>query len=220
MKIGLFAALLLSSPVLASAQGDDPQALMAQLEARLLAARRVTIDAVIEARGAVAVQLAGRTELRDRNRASLAYAGAFGGQAAELVLQSDGRYVRLRNGGDEGWERTARELNRALVLGWTRMGQLHNLARLAGVQGPDHARGGVDPWVTLDAFRPVTYALAGEHAGLMSFGFDVVVEGDVRARARLWLDPDTGVPRARHVTVRFADGEMQVVERYTRFEVE
>lgn len=214
------AALLALLPAVAAAQGEDPQALMAQLEERLLNARRIAIEAAIEARGAVTVKLVGRTEIRDRNRASLAYLGDFAGRAADLLLQSDGRTMRIRAGGDESWERAGRELNRALVIGWTRMGQLHALARIAEGHVPERVRGGVAEWVALEAFRPTTYALEGEHAGLMSFGYDIAVEGLVWGSARLWLEPDSGLPRRRHVTVRLPRGEMHVVEHYTRFEIE
>jgi hypothetical protein len=211
-------ALLLAASA-AGAQAPEPAALMAQLEARLLAAQQVAIEATITSHGVVGSQLTGRSELLDRNRAKVAYAGQFAGKTADLALSADGGTLRLRNGARAREEPVGRESNRALLIGLTRMGLLHNLARLAGALGPDHAQGGVEQWLTLDSFRPVTYAQGGELEGLMSFGFDLVVAGAPSASARLWLDPATGLPRRRQQTVRFPQGEMTVIEDYTRFDV-
>jgi hypothetical protein len=210
---------LLLAPA-APAQGDDPAQLMAQLEARVLAAKRVSIEATIESRGLVASSLKGRTELLERNRATLAYAGEFAGKAADLGLAADGRGVDLKNGATGRREPVGREANRALLIGLLRMGQLHNLARLTGLQAPDHAAGGVDQWVTLDSFRPTTFAQGTELEGTLSFGFDIVVGGEVSGSARLWLNTASGLPRRRSVTVHFPQGEMSVVEEYTSFVVD
>lgn len=216
----LAASLLALAGAAASAQDAEPAALMAQLESRLLAARHVVIEATITAEGAVPARLKGRSDLRAGNRASASYAGEFAGKPADLTLAADGYTLRARGGAREREERVGPESNRALLLGLTRMGLLHNLARLTGAQGPDRAHGGVEQWLTLDSYRPITYAQEGELAGLMSFGFEVVVAGTPSASARLWLDPASGLPRRRQQTVRFAQGEMTVIEDYTRFVVE
>jgi hypothetical protein len=214
----LAAALLL--PIAALAAGEDPVEKMAELENRLLSARRVTIEARLESRGVVESSLTGRTELRDRNRASAAYTGTFAGKAVDAELQSDGRSLALRQGSERRSEAGPAESNRALLIGLTRMGMLHNLARLGSLRAPDHAGGGVEQWLRLDSFRPTTYAQSGELEGLMSFGFELIVAGVPSANVRLWLDPVTGLPRRREQVVRFDAGEMTVIERYTRFEVE
>jgi len=215
-----WAAAGLLLPALALAAGEDPAEKMAELENRLLSARRVTIEAQIESSGVVASSLAGRTELRDRNRASAAYTGTFAGKAVDAELQSDGRSLGLRQGGERRSEAGPAESNRALLIGLTRMGMLHNLARLGSLRAPDHADGGVEQWLRLDSFRPTTFAQSGDLEGLMSFGFELVVAGVPSASVRLWLDPESGLPRRREQVVRFDAGEMTVVERYTRFEVE
>lgn len=216
----LAAAGLLLASAAASAQELDGAALLAQLEQRLLGAQRVAIEATIEASGVIPARLAGRIELLDRNRASVAYAGSFAGKSADLALQADGRLAHLKSGAQGRAEPVGGETNRAVLLGLTRMGLLHNLARVSALAGVEHAQGGIEQWVRLDAFRPTTFAQGGELAGTMSFGFDVVVAGNAAASARLWIDPGTGLPRRRQQTVRFAQGEMTVVENYTRFEVE
>lgn len=221
LTLRALAAACLWLPAAASqGAGEDPAQLMAQLEARLLAAKRVVIEAQVQSRGMVSSELSGRCELRDRNRASSAWSGAFAGKPVDVGLEADGRRFELRSGDERRQEAGAAQHNRAVLVGLTRMGLLHNLARLTGLQAADHASGGVEQWLTLDSFRPTTFAQSGELEGLMSFGFDLVVAGVPSARVRLWLDPVSGLPRRREQTVRFAAGEMNVVETYTRFELD
>jgi hypothetical protein len=210
--------LLISVP--AFAVGEDGAELMAQLQARLLGARRVEIESDIQSRGVVFSQLRGSARIAERNQLNLSYNGQFGPKPAVLTLAADGRSLELRNGANSRVEPVPGEANRALLIGLLRMGQLHNLARLSGLQGPDHGDGAVDRWVTLDNFRPTTYILGGELEGTLSFGFDVLVDGTPAGSARLWLDPASGLPRRREQTVNFAAGDMTVVENYTRFAVE
>lgn len=200
-----------------SAQDEDAAALMAQIEARLLTAQRVVIEADIEAQGAVTARLKGQGELLERNRATLAYAGEFSGRAIDLQWAADGRTAQVRQGDRQQQSEVARESNRALLLGLLRMGLVHPLARLAELPPP--AAPGAER-IALDGFRPTTYALGGELDGTMSFGFDLVVDGDVAGHVRLWLDPASGLPRRRQVTMRVGPGEMTVREDYRRFVVE
>ena len=213
----LIATLL---PSAAAPAQEDPATLIAHLEARLLAARHIAIEATIESRGVIPSDLKGSSELFDRNRANWSYAGDFAGKPAALALTSDGSALQMKSGDRAGQEPVAAESNRALLIGLLRMGLLHNLARLSALAAPDHAQGGVEQWVQLDSFRPTTYAIGGDLEGMMSFGFDLVVAGNTAGSARLWLDPATGLPRRRQLTVRFPQGEMVVTEDYTRFVVE
>lgn len=212
------ALCLLAVGTAATAQVQDPAVIMEQLEARVLAARRVLVDADIEASGAVTARLTGHGELLDRNRAALAYAGSFGGNPVELGLSTDGRILQWRRGGDTREEAVARESNRALLLGLTRMGLLHNLSR--GLPGLDAVRAGEAPDIALDSFRPTTFVLGGELEGSMSFGFDVMAGADVAGAVRLWLHPVSGLPRRRQLTVRLARGDLTVIEDYRRFLLE
>ncbi len=204
----------------AFAIGEDGAELMAQLQARLLKARRVVIEGEVQSHGALFSQLKGGARINERNHMSLSYYGQIGPKPAVLSLAADGRVLELRNGAERRAEPVQDEANRALLIGLLRMGLLHNLARLGGLQAPDHGGGGVERWVTLDNFRPTTYILGGELEGALSFGFDVLVDGEPAASARLWLDPVSGLPRRREQTVRFAQGEMTVVEDYRRFVAE
>lgn len=220
MNTRLLLAGALVWSVAAPAQDLEGADLMAQIEQRLIAARRVAIEASIESSGVVPARLRGRSEWLDRNRATVAYEGSFAGRLAELGMVADSWTAQLKNGDQARGEPVGRESNRAALIGLTRMGLLHNLARLTGLGGADHANGGVDQWVKLDSFRPSTFAQGGELAGMMSFGFDIVVAGSTAGSARLWVDPATGLPRRRQQTVRFPQGEMTVIEDYLRFVVE
>lgn len=202
------------------ALGEDGAELMAQLQTRLLNARRVLIEGDVQSRGAVLSQLRGGVRIIERNQLSVRYNGQFASKPAALLLVADGRLQELQNGAEKRREAVQDEANRAMLIGLLRMGLLHNLARLTGLQGPDHAAGGVERWVTLDNFRPTTYILGGEMEGALSFGFDVMVDGALAGSARLWLDPVSGLPRRREQTVNFRSGEMTVVENYARFVVE
>jgi hypothetical protein len=219
MRYGVALALWSGAPALWAA-GENSSELMALLETRLLGARRVVIEAELHSTGAVAAEFKGSTELGERNRGRGSYTGQLAQQAAALAFDSDGRTLQLSRGAETRAEAVGAESNRALLVGLLRMGLLHNVARLHGLEGPDHAGGGVEQWVVLEGFRPTTYALEGELEGAMSFGFDLVVGGEPAGSARLWLDPASGLPRRREQTVRFPQGEMKVVEDYKRFVLE
>lgn len=219
MRSGAALVLLSGAPALWAA-GESSSELMALLESRLLGARRVVIEAELQSTGALAAEFNGSIELGERNRARGAYTGQLAQQAVALAFDSDGRTLQLSRGAETGLEAVGAESNRALLVGLLRMGLLHNLVRLRELKGPDHAGGGVEQWAQLEAFRPTTYALEGELEGALSFGFDLVVDGEPAASARLWLDPATGLPRRREHTVRLPQGEMKVVEDYKRFVVE
>lgn len=210
-------ALTQASP--AYALGEDPVMLMATLESQLLGARRVVIESDIEATGAIAVKLTGRTEVDERNRARVSYAGEFAGKPVALMLESDGSGLKLANGSATQALPVEAESNRALLIGLVRMGVLHNLARLTSLKGPDHAEAGVTDWVQLDSFRPTTYAVGGDLEGLMSFGYDLVVEEKTTGSVRLWMDPVSGIPKRRAVVVHFPGGDMNVTEDYRTFEL-
>jgi hypothetical protein len=102
-------------------------------------------------------------------------------------------------------DRRPADVKRAVVIGWTRMGLLHNLVRLLGQQDIDRGAGGVTEWVGV---RNIAW-----NEPERMFTFDISVEGRDVARARLWLD-SKGRPLRREQTVSFPGGSMQVEERY------
>jgi hypothetical protein len=189
-----------------------PEAEFTALEDRLLEARLVRLEFHVTSEGAFAADLQGELEVAARENLRLAAFGDFGGQTADLMLRSDGRQVEYGNGPNRNTVPAPPELREALLLGLTRMGILHNLARLTTVAPPDHADGGVREWVTVD-----TFALDALDPRAMSF--EISVAGAPSGSASLEIDPQ-GRPVVRRQTVRFSSGEMRVVERYLAVTIE
>lgn len=216
----VLALLVAAMAAPAFAEGEDALSALKAVEARLLAARKLTIEADITASGALTAQLSGRLELTERNRANASWQGQLRGAPVMLALASDGRALDLKAGALTRTEGVARESNRALIAGALRTGLLHNVLRLQLLQGPDHAGGGAQEWVTAEAFRPTTYGLDGEMRGAQSFGYDILLDGKDAGSVRIWLDAATGLPKRQQFTLRGPEGETVVVEDYRRFSLE
>ncbi len=171
------------------------------LEQRLLAGSWQLRFEVV-ATGAIAVKMAG--ELRVAEEIDLRARGTFIDTEYDLRLWTRGD--RLFAGPIDGPHIEAPRptaLVPALAMGLSRMGILHNVARLTAGAVPDHADGGVRSWVQTLEHRMVGDAIA----------FALVVDGQPSGEATLWLDAD-GMPRRREQRVPFASGEMRVTERY------
>lgn len=195
-----------------------PAQVLRLLEARLLDATRVRFDYEITSEGALTAQLEGEVVLRDGRRMELEASGPFGDSPAHVSLRSDGENLR---GGPKARPfdiTTPPALREAMVIGLTRMGLLHNLARLIASAPPDHANGGVMAWVTVsEVERGTPREVDGVPA--VPLTFQITVDDVPTASATLWLAEETGLPVRRTQTVRFGDDEMRVVESYTEFEV-
>jgi len=114
--------------------GSDPAAAFLAVEDRLLAARTVRLDFEITAEGAVVVALEGRLEMDAGDDVLLTAAGTFAGQPVDVRLETDGEAYAFGNPPEGAGAPVPPELPRAILVGMTRMGLLHNLARLtAGV---------------------------------------------------------------------------------------
>jgi len=185
-----------------------PAAVLAALEDRLLAADGIRFEFEVTAEGAIEADLRGMLEA-SAGEVRLTASGSFAGQAVELTLLADGDRLELGNGPELDRISTPAYLKEALVVGLTRMGILHNLARLSGATAPDHAEGGVRDWVTVGAFTADATAIA----------FDLTVAGEPAGSAALQLDSG-GRPVLRRQTVEFPTGQMRVVERYSAFAIE
>lgn len=214
------AALLLLLCAAPAPAREDAARLFERLEQALLAARHVRIESQAVAQGAFQAQLAGRVELRPANHLRLRYAGRFGDAVQVLELDGDADGLRLARNDQGTAVAAAPETNRAVLLGLTRMGLMHNLARLTGLHAPDRAAGGVADWVQVRRLRylPPREAAAGPSA--LALAFDIHVGGRRTAQAVLWLDEETELPLRRVQTVRFAQGTMTVEEDYGEFRVE
>lgn len=183
------------------------------VEDEWLARAEVSLPFHVTAEGAFAADLEGRLVLRGSDGVTLEATGHFGGQPVELRLEATEGRMTGGNGSRTFDVETPAALREALVVGVTRMGILHNLARLVASTPPDHADGGVREWVAVDSFD---WAEGDEAAEGVTFA--ITVAGQPSGDATLWLDSD-GAPVLRRQIVRFPGGEMRVTERYTVTEV-
>jgi len=208
-RLGWLAAALV---VAGGPRAEVPAAdALAGLEARLARADRVVFSFSTVSTGAFESAFEGRAYLLE-NRLEVAAEGRFGGEPASPVLRQHESTLNGGNG-ERRFEVPAPAATReALLVGWVRMGILHNLARLTAGQPPDHAEGGAAGWVTLHESR---WGEPGVRDGIpvRPLHFTIRVDGEDSGEATLWFGED-GLPVERAQTVRFPGGEMQVVERY------
>ena len=203
---GLMAALCVASPV--SAQ-PAPDALFDQVERGLLDAAFVEIACVVASTGAVSSSLEGSLVIREGREVTLAFTGTFADQAVDVRLESDGDRLTGQAGAVAIDQASPPALVEALVVGFTRMGILHNLARLSAGQIPDRADGGVRDFVQVSGFAREENS--GQQGQLVRFALRV--NGQPSGEASL-LIADDGVPLQRTQRVAFPQGEMRVFERY------
>lgn len=209
---GFQAAILwtLSAPLMACGDSDfrsnPPDAHLAEVEQALLAAEMTGVEFQIQAEGAFQADLQGELEMRGEGQVNLMATGSFGGQPVELYLEATDSAFTGGQGGGGGpmFDRVPpAALKEALVLGMTRMGLLHNLARLVSGAPPDRADGGVGEWV--QAVDP-----AWTEGGLT---FQLQVDGQLTGEATLQFNQEGGLV-GRSQVVRFPGGEMHVSEEY------
>lgn len=198
---GAFAVAL---PMTDPAEGYD------RLEEVLLAADEVAIDFHIESTGLLVVALDGSLAIDPRSGTRFVASGSFGGQPVELAVAStrDGGAVVTANGTSRQFPDMPR-LNEAILIGLTRMGFLHNIARMTGLVPPDGARGG---------FAARSSALCFESVDDDTFAFKLFSEGRYAADVIIDLGRD-GRPIRRQQTVHFEAGDMGVVEIYRSWRV-
>lgn len=182
----------------------DPEARMDWLEERLMTADSVVVDFHVTSSGAFTADIRGRFSMGPSGRTVIDGDGSFGGSPVDLTLISDGAETTFANGDSSATATHPAELREAILIGLTRMGILHNLARLTQVAPPDHGEGGVRDWVATGPYR-------ADSTGL---GFDITVGGQPAGSASLEIDK-TGDPVVRYQRVAFPSGEMMVTERYT-----
>lgn len=205
------------------ASAPSPEQRFAALEAALLGASAVELDFEVIAEGALEVSITGHLATSVEGHQNLQAVGTFGGAPVEVMLTADPGGIRW-GGVDDPTEGAALpEVREALLVGLTRMGILHNVARLTAGAPPDHAEAGVEGWVVVGAFRPGDRVPAGANpvpldapgqADADGLAFDITVAGVPSGAATLWIDGE-GLPLERRQTVAFPDGEMRVTERYT-----
>jgi len=196
-------------PPLADASPDEAFAALEEELAAGTSPVRIVFD--VTAEGAVGADLTGTLLLGRSGSARVEAAGTFAGRLIDVTLISDGDRM-FRTGADSGVPAPA-ALREALGVGFTRMGILHNLARLTGGAPPDHADGGAAEWVTVAATDDRTMmeqAPAGAEAS--SIFRSITVAG--QPSGTFALEFEGGVPTVRRQRVEFPQGIMRVTERY------
>lgn len=195
----LLCAMALAQPV--SIHADESR--VRELESALLTADRVQLQFNVTATGAVEAALQGFLILRGDREISLDASGHFAGQDVELKLATMANELHFGHKSSPASSAIPVAIKPALMIGFVRMGILHNLARLVAGAAPDHADGGVADWVVLR-----DYSSAGED----TVGFAIQVAGQPAGSARLIFSDDRLVRREQ--TVEFPGGSMSVIEEY------
>lgn len=195
--------LTLSLALNSSAQ---PAAQFSMIEDKLLAADELALNFRVTASGAVAAAISGSLEKTTEGHIDLIAKGVFAGQDIDLFVSSDGSRIEFGSRSDPQSAETPAELWQALVIGFTRMGVLHNIANLTANLPPDHSAGGVSEWVQATNIT---------HRG-QSYDFDIMVSDTPSGSATLNID-DEGFPASREQTVEFPGGAMTVLETYSDF---
>ncbi len=207
----LFGGILLTMSCMTPSSGD-PEVTFKTLEERLLSAQIVQMAFHVMAEGVLTVDIHGTLQADASSKLQLRGNGMFAGDSVDLLLRADVDEFEFGNGPDRKKDSKPRELRQAILIGLTRMGILHNLARLAGNAQPDHAEGGVQDWVLVDSFTV-------DHQHHSAISFAITVAGEPSGSATLDIGKD-GQPVERLQTVRFPSGEMRVVERYSAVTIE
>lgn len=197
------------TPAAAPAADQGSAGVLASLEERLLAAASVRLAFAVTAEGAVDADIQGEMVVAE-DEAGLFANGVLDGRPVNLLLRAGGGRAEYGNMPAPTSGPAPPFLGEAMLVGLTRMGVLHTLARLSTGLLPDHADGGVRDWATLGA------VVAGNGPGTIAF--TTIVDGALAGAATLRLD-DGGLLVTREQTVPFADGEMRVVETYSQMVV-
>lgn len=184
---------------------------MEAVEARLAeSATPLHLPFRVEAGGAVEADVTGDLFLGTEGEARLQAEGTFAGRAMDVLLVSDGTSMVWT--GQDTPVPAPPGLRDALVVGLTRMGILHNLARLTAGAPPDHMEGGVREWVRVEPDTANAAPVAMESGPALTRA--IVVAGNPSGSFRLVFGPDGIAPRVRRQGVEFPQGRMDVVERY------
>ena len=176
---------------------------------------RIVFD--VTAEGSATAELTGTLTLGEGGRVRLEASGRFVDAEVDVVLISDGERVFWTGSPFEDGKPTPVALREALAIGFTRMGILHNLARLSVGQAPDREDGGVAEWVTVSA-TDERGMLDGAPAGAAERSVVRAITVDGYPSGNFALELEGLAPRVRRQVVEFPQGIMRVVERYPTFE--
>ncbi len=179
----------------------DPLAAFATLEDRLLHAARVEVAVAVSASGAAQAELTGTIVVEPQLEASIVIDGSFDGNEIE---------ARWASSAAAAIDTPAPTWAEGILLGLTRMGVLHNWARLVAGADPDTGLG--------DVLEATDLAWKDGAPATRTLTFQIVFDGAPVGDVELTLD-EAGLPRHRAQLVHFPDGDMRVVEAYTAFQV-
>lgn len=144
---------------------------------------------------------------RENGELAMSAQGVWGGEPVSVSAETTRDLLVINT--PTRMERVRREpfVSRAVSIGLTRMGVLHNLARLVAGKEPDHSDGSVRDWVRAENIEFVD----GDPDRIR---FDIVVDGSRAGDVVVTVDPASGRPLRREQTVEFVEGTMTVVEIY------
>ncbi len=175
------------------------------LERELLAATKLELGFQTRSEGIVKSAFDGTLKI-EGDVVELEFSGEFMGKSNRVSLRAEGETMSIKLGRQEPTTLARpRALGEGVLLGLTRMGILHNLARLFGGAAPEGTDGNAREWV-----QSVEPALTEDGA----VGFGLVVGGNRSGDAKLEFGDD-GLPARRTQEVEFGPRkQMRVVEVY------
>jgi hypothetical protein len=198
------------APTTSPSPASSPQEASSRTEAQFLGGDGARVEFEVRSEGAFEASLEGSLALGEGNALELAAAGVFGPDSVSLWLDATDEVMSWGNQANESEGVRPAGVREAVVIGFVRMGVLHNLARLVGAAPPDRMDGGVRSWV--QAVDP-QWVTGEPEVGARGISFGIDVAGQRSGSATIWLDPD-GTMVGRNQVVQFPGGEMRVTERY------
>jgi hypothetical protein len=199
-----------AAPARSVLEAESAADALSQVEAHLMTVQGRVIEFEVVSEGAFDARLLGQVSLASGNDAAIEASGTFGPDSVRLWARGTGGRMMWGNAETSAEDELPPAFREAIVIGLVRMGVLHNLARLVSGAPPDRTDGTVRSWVEAE---DVTWVPAAAEDGARGIRFGILVSGVRTAEATVWLDAD-GRLAGRDQVVRFAGGEMRVVERY------
>lgn len=154
--------------------------------------------------GAFEINLTGRLEIKPGVSVLWTSEGVFGGRGVDFTFSADSDSVFYTSQSSSYAQLRPGHLDEAIVKGLFRMGIMHNLAVLSAGKLPDRAQSdSIDQWLDVQFHQPE------QRSDTLSF--DVVVNGNPTAKAKLKLKDGKPVYRWQHVEM---GGGMTVIESF------
>jgi hypothetical protein len=183
-----------------------------EAERRLLAAETLDFEFTIVSQGAFEANLEGVFKSESPDKVSIRAEGFFAGKPVVLTLDADGQTMKGGNGTDNFEAPQPAALREAVLLGLTRMGLLHNLARLNMGQPPDRAEGGIDEWVKARYILDTDLTQGRREFRVLNVS--LYITDQHVADAVFATDTVKLLPAYRRQTVYFEEKKMTVSEDY------